>query len=170
MALQDPYDPDTVRNMDIVGLVERIDRYVFDMAEFESASLNEIISYDIERLEQYSRALRTYSSMISSASSMDLPHSYPHMYEIKYITKELNPDNVKNKAIRDLIRLYMNAWVQLSRSESADRSNGFMAADYDRFLLIMDRADQYLATYVQSVLPVDTPHSSSYETDQILGR
>ena len=163
MSLTNPFEPAEVRNMDVVGIVERLDRSAFDVMEFESASLNEVTEYDLGRIRQYNAVLRTYASVINSSIDMDLPHSYPHMYQIKYITTNLDFENVKNKVLRDVVRLYANAWVQWSRSESADRSNGWMAADYERFIIIMDRMDAYLAEYAQASLPIDLPHSTTYE-------
>jgi hypothetical protein len=163
--LENPWEPTSVRNMDVVGMVERIDRFAYDIMHFESAQLNEITSFDLERIAAYNEALRNYASTINSAESMDLPHSYPHMYEIHYATSEMELDTMKNKALRDIIRLYINAWVQWSRSESADKSNSFHPADYNRFILIMNRLDQYIASYVQATLPLDMPESSNYEDD-----
>ena len=167
MALSNPHEPTHVRNMDVVGIVERLDRASFDVMEFESASLNEVTEYDLARIRQYNAVLRTYASVVNSATNMDLPHSYPHMYEIKYITTDLNFDNVKNKVLRDVVRLYANAWVQWSRSESADRSNGWMPSDYDRFIIIMDRLDSYLTEYAAQALPIDLPHSTTFEMESL---
>jgi hypothetical protein len=161
--LSNPWMPNEVRNMDICGLVERIDRVIYETMTSESASLNELNSFDIQRQMDYSSTLRTYASMMNSASVMDLPHSYPHMYKIHYLTETVDVEDIKNKGLRDIIRYYLNAMVQLSRSESADKSNAFHPADYGRFLLIMDRIDQYISAYLQATLPIDFPKSSDFE-------
>jgi len=161
--LTNPWSPSEVRNMDICGLVERIDRVIYETMTSESAALNELNSFDVQRQMDYSMALRTYASTMNSASVMDLPHSYPHMYKIHYVTESVDIEDIKNKGLRDIIRFYVNAMVQLSRSESADKSNAFHPADYGRFLLIMDRIDQYISSYLQSTLPLDFPKSSDYE-------
>ena len=166
--LEDPWEPETVRNMDVVGMVERIDRYAFDIMAFESSSLNEITTYDLERIQSYNEALRVYGSTINSSPVMDLPHSYPHMYQITYITKEMDIANVKNKAIRDIIRMYVNNWVNWARSESADRANGWHPGDYSRFIIIMDRLDVFIQSYIGATLPLDLPKSSSFE-NQVMG-
>ena len=157
------WEPDKVRNMDVVGAVERIDRTIYELMESESSMLNSLEEYDIERVLQYNAALRTYCAVINSANRMDLPHSYPGMFDIKYITKETDYDGTKNRIIRDLVRYYANAMVQWSRSESADKSNGFYEADYTRFLLIMDRIDAYMEAYIKEATPLDLPESSAYE-------
>lgn len=160
--LQNPWEPKSVRNMDVVGAVERFDRFAFDMAKFESAVLNEITQFDLARIQQYNTAMRTYVDTLNTAPLMDLPFSYPSMYTIVYLTENFEFDSVKNKALRDILRMYVNGWVQLSRSESADKSNGFLSYDVHRFHLIMDRIDFYIASYINQALPLDLPESSQY--------
>jgi len=160
---QDIYDPSSVRNMDVVGIVERIDRTQYELITSMSASLNSLDQYDLARIEVYNTSLRTYASFVNSANLMDLPHSTPTQFTIKFLTQDLDFDAVKNRIIRDLLRLYSSALLQWSRSESADKSNGWYPFDYDRFLLIMDRIDGYLASYVASVMPLDLPESSAFE-------
>ena len=164
------WDPADIRNMDVVGVCERIDRIMYEMSQSESAKLNSLEEYDIERIIQYNAALRIYVSTVNEANRMDLPHSYPAMYSIKYICSEGNIDyeSTKNRIIRDLQRLYANMLVQWSRSESADKSNGFYEADYNRFILIMDRIDGYISSYIKEATPLDLPESSTYE-DSING-
>lgn len=161
--LSNPWTPTTVRNPDIVGSVERADRYAYDMAKFESASINEITDFDVIRIQSYNSALRTYITTLEQAPATDNPHSYPGMYNIYYLTQDFDFDTVKNKAIRDIIRQYVNLWVNLSRSESADKSNGFLGFDYQRAMTHLDRIDYYISAYIQQALPLDLPESSSFE-------
>jgi hypothetical protein len=161
------YDPSTVRNMDVVGIAERIDRTMYEIATSESSTLNSLEQYDLERIEMYNAALRTYASFINSSVMMDLPHSTPTQFTIKFLTQGLDLDSTKNRVLRDLLRLYSSALLQWTRSESADKSNGWYPFDYDRFLLIMDRIDGYLSQYVESALPLDLPESSAFEDSQL---
>ena len=157
------WTPDHVRNMDVVGVVERIDRTIYELMECESSELNSLEEYDIQRVLDYNDALRTYTKVVNEANRMDLPHSYPRFYAIKYITQGVDYNGTKNRIIRDLVRLYSNGMVQWSRSESADKSNGFYDADYNRFLLIMDRIDGYMQSYIKEATPLDLPESSAFE-------
>jgi len=165
---QDLYDPSVVRNMDVVGIVERIDRTQFELLSSQSATLNSLDTYDLARIEAYNVALRSYASFVNSASQMDLPHSTPTQFTIKFLTEESDFDTVKNRIIRDLLRLYSSALLQWSRSESADKSNGWYPFDYTRFQLIMDRIDGYLAQYVASTTPLDLPESSAFEDGTVV--
>ena len=163
----DIWTPDQVRNLDVVGVVERIDKCMYEIMESESAMLNSIEEYDLERIKSYNAALRNYTEVVYKSNRMDLPHSYPSMYQIKYLTLgKTEYDETKNKNLRDLLRLYANAMVQWSRSESADKSNGYYDADYSRFELIMDRIDGYINAYVEESTPLDWPESSTFEDAQ----
>jgi hypothetical protein len=159
----DVWTPDAVRNMDVVGIVERIDRIIYELMESESSNLNSLEDEDMTRVTEYNSSLRTYASVVNSSTRLDLPHSYPSMYDIKYVTKGVDYAGTKNRIIRDLVRLYSNAMVHWSRSESADKSNKFYEKDYVRFLKIMDRIDGYLTAYVAEATPLDLPESSAFE-------
>ena len=161
--LSNPWEPKNVRNMDIVGAVERADRYAFDMCRFESASQNIITEFDITRIQSYNNALRLYVDTLAAAPATDNPHSYPGQYTIYYLTENFDFDTVKNKALRDITRMYVNLWVNLSRGESADMSNGYTKFDLHRFHLHMDRIDYYINSYIEQALPIDLPESSAYE-------
>lgn len=159
------WEPASIRNMDVVGVCERIDRTMYEISQSESASLNSLEEYDLNRIISYNSALRTYVDVVNQANRMDLPHSYPAQYTIKYICNDANVDydGTKNRILRDLQRLYANMLLQWSRSESADKSNGFYEADYNRFLLIMDRVDGYIDSYIKEATPLDLPESSTFE-------
>ena len=161
--LSNQWEPKTVRNPDVVGSVERADRYAYDMAKFESASINEITEFDVTRILSYNNALRTYITTLNDAPATDNPHSYPGMYNVYYLTQDFDFDSVKNKAIRDIIRQYVNLWVNLSRSESADKSNGFLTFDFTRAMTHLDRIDYYINSYIKAALPIDLPESSAFE-------
>ena len=161
--LDNPWEPKNVRNMDVVGCVERADRYAFDMTKFESAMQNIITEFDMGRIQSYVGALRTYVNTLNSAPATDNPFSYPGMYHIEYLTENVDFDQVKNKALRDIIRQIVNLWVNMSRSESADRSNGFETFDVGRWNLHLDRIDFYIQGYIDQALPLDLPESSQFE-------
>ena len=164
--LSNPWEPTTVRNPDIVGAVERADKYAYDMCRFESASINEITEFDINRILSYNGALRVYIQTLNEAPATDNPHSYPGMYSIYYLTQDFDFDSVKNKAIRDIVRQYVNLWVNLSRSESADKSIGYLIFDYNRAMTHLDRIDFYIESYIKQALPLDLPESSAFEDSQ----
>ena len=161
--LSNPWEPVNVRNQDVVGAVERADRYAYDIVKFESAFINEITNFDMTRIQSYVTALRTYVNTLNEAPPTDNPHSYPGMYTIYYLTEGLDFDTCKNKALRDIIRMLVNTWVNMSRSESADKSNGYLPFDVQRWNMHLDRIDYYIKSYIDVALPLDLPESSAFE-------
>jgi hypothetical protein len=164
--LSNPWEPTIVNNMDVVGTVERLDRYCYDILRFESSRQNVITEFDLARIRTYIDASRIYVDTLNNAPSTDNPFSYPGQYTIVYLTKDYNFAETKNKAIRDIVRMWVNTWVNMSRSESADRSNGFSPFDVTRFNLNMDRMTYYLDQYVIESLPLDLPESSQFQDAQ----
>ena len=159
----DPWVPNSVSNLNIPGIVERCDRLVYEMLESESARLNDILADDLQRFGDNGKSLRLYVDVIYGMAPMDLPHSYEAMYPIHYATQGVDYDAIKCPSIRDLSRLIVNGWVQWTRSESADRSNGLYEADYLRWIRIITAYDNMIAAYIKEGTPIDTPATSSYE-------
>ena len=159
----DPWQPNSVSNMNVPGIVERCDRLVYEMLESESARLNDILEDDLTRFKENGEALILYVETIYKLKPMDLPHSYEAMYPIHYATQDVDYDAVKCPSIRDLARLLVNAWVQWTRSETADKSNGLYEADYNRWVRIMEAYMSMIDSYIEQAHPLDTPATSSYE-------
>lgn len=166
------YDPESCRNFDVVGVVDRLDRTLYELCTSESAVTNEYNQYDQERFMTMWGEVDNYIKVINDQDRLDLPHSYPAMYHFNYITQQAtNPqtgepiewERIKNSFVRDLARLTANAMVQWSRSESADASNKFIPKDMERWDLIYARGKAMVETYAKDALPGDKPESSDYE-------
>jgi len=166
------YNPDSCRNFDVVGVVDRINRVLYELCTSESAVTNDFNSYDQVRYLTMTGEIDQYIKVIGEQDRLDLPHSYPAMYTFNYITQNAtNPqtgepiawERIKNSFVRDLARLMANAQVQWSRSESADASNKFIPADVSRWELIYARSVAMVEKYAAEALPGDKPESSDYE-------
>jgi len=159
------YEPESCRNFDVTGAVDRIDRCLYEMCTSESALTNDFNEYDQKRYLQNWDEVNTYITAIDSQNRLDLPHSFPAMYHFRYMSKDagLDWEAVKNPFIRDLARLAANAMVQWSRSESADQSNKFIPADLARWALVYARGVDMVEQYAKVALPGDKPESSDFE-------
>ena len=169
------YDPDSCRNFDVVGVVDRINRVLYELCTSESAVTNDFNADDQKRYLTMTNEIDQYIQVIVEQSRLDLPHSYPAMYHFNYITQNAtNPqtgepvewERIKNSFVRDLARLMANAQVQWSRSESADASNKFIPADVERWDKIYARSSSMVNEYAEKVLPGDKPESSDYELNR----
>ena len=159
------YEPEQVRNFDVTGAVDRIDRTLYELCTSESAMTNDFNEYDQKRFLANWKEVNTYVTAIMGQDRLDLPHSFPAMYHFRYMSKAagLDWEAVKNPFVRDLARLSANAMVQWSRSESADQSNKFIPADLNRWTLIFNRGNDMVEQYAAVALPGDKPESSDFE-------
>ena len=165
MAREDIYEPTEIRNFDVVGVVDRIDRVTYELATSESARLNEMMPDDVIRFQRMWNDVNVYITTINNLQRCDLPHAFPAMYSFGYVSKAADVDfeSVKNAFVRDLCRLTTNAMIQWSRSESADASNKFLPADKDRWDRMFNRGNTMITDYIEQVKPGDHPESSNYE-------
>ena len=159
------YEPESCRNFDVTGVVDRLDRTLYELCTSESAVTNDFNQYDQKRFTDLWQEVQTYVTAIQDQERLDLPHSFPAMYTFRYVSKDTNVawETVKNSFVRDLARLVANAMVQWSRSESADQSNRFIPADQNRWDLIFNRGNAMVETYAKVALPGDKPESSDFE-------
>jgi len=163
--VEDIYQPEQCRNFDVTGVVDRLDRILYELCNSESATTNDFNEYDQARFTTMWGEVQTYITAIQAQSRLDLPHSYPAMYSFRYVSKDTSVDweGTKNSFVRDLCRLVANAMVQWSRSESADQSNRYIPADENRWNLIFNRGNAMVETYAKEALPGDKPESSDFE-------
>lgn len=154
-----PYEKKSCENMDVAGLVERIDEVIYELAHCQSANMTDIRSFDRVRIDEYNAMLNRYADWITSAPDVDMPETHPRSYTIKYISEAVNID-VENKAIRDLIRFYRGGINETVRSQSSGAANGLTIHDKRRFDLIMEKVERFLTDYVDNTQPIDMPESA----------
>ena len=163
MATLDPFSPSEVKNMNVVGIVEAMDAAVYEIMNSGSASLTSIELADYTRIVDGAARISKYAAVIYDGKTLDLPHSNDPAYKIEYSTEGMDFADIKNHGLRDIIRLYVNGWVDWSRSASADRPSNYYSADYNRFLNLMSSITDMLAAYDAGGEPMDAPAHSSYE-------
>lgn len=154
-----PYEVTEVRNPDIAGIVERTDEIVYECAKSQSAGVTDMNSFDRDRLTQYQNLLKAYAEWVVSSPGVDLPETHPREYSLKYISTDID-DDVENKSIRDIIRLYRALMTEMSNGQSAKLGSGMIDHDKRRFDLIMTKIDAFLSSYVDTQQPVDMPETS----------
>ena len=159
-----PFAVTQIRNNDLVGAVERIDIAVAELARSESADSGGSQVFDRTRIDMYNKQIDEYMDyVVAVTGKVDIPHTYPTNYPIDYISNSLDVD-ITNKAMRDLIRIYLQMMEQLSKSGSAGWSNGIQTHDYSRYVMIRDKIQSFLNDYVDVVTPIDMPEYNSYST------
>jgi hypothetical protein len=163
MSTLDPFAPSEVKNMNVVGIVEAMDAAVYEIFNSASAALTSIEVADYDRLVDAADRVSGYAAVIYAGPTLDLPHSDSPAYKIEFSTEGLDFATITNHALRDIIRLYVNGWIQWSRSASADRASNYYEADYTRFTQLMVSINEMLKAYGAVEAPIDAPAHSFYE-------
>ena len=160
--VNDIWSPDYIRNFDLASAAEQVDRYMVEVAESISAQQNSINEYDYDRIAAYNVKLRQVIETIYLAQDADLVNTFPYMYKITYHAEDMEFGNVENEGIRWLERAYANMLGIFTKSESANDSNGIEEPDYNRFIILMNKIDTYLANWNPDI-EVDLPKHSLFE-------
>jgi len=162
-APNDPWAPEYIYNLDLVGYAENLDGMIVEMVNSESARVEGVLEYDFDRLKSYSQKLRALITSVRSVPRADMPHSTGNVYSITYDSEGLDFGSTTNEAIRWITRWMSNMMVQATRSDSANATNGINVFDYDRQIQALDKLDAYIASYEAAAEPVDRPQFSGYE-------
>jgi hypothetical protein len=161
-------DEATVFNTDIFGLVRRLNRAIFELIKSASANIIDMNAFDQGRLTAYIGGLRSYVAWVVAQPQLDLPESSPDPIQIA--AGPQIPASMENDAIMDLVEMLRRARVELVNSQSARQSTGLITYDHNRFLSILNKAENFLNQYIKIVQPVDAPESTPRDSDTGTGR
>ena len=149
----------TVLNQDVAGLCERIDEVIYELQKSQSASVTDFNSFDRTRIDSYLAWLDSYVAWILAAPAVDVPETHPREYVIKEIASGLT-DDVENKSIRDIIRMFRSMMTEMSNAQSSRNPNGLISHDANRYSLLSGKIAAFLTNHIDQTLPVDMPESS----------
>lgn len=149
--------PTAIENHDIVGLVQRIQRFVQELSGSSSSGVSIMSVADQTRLASYLHAMTEYQSWVTKAPLLDLPESNRMLWPV---TPLIGVPVVENDSIQDLLRLFHVTCVELLNSQSARLPCNFMPADATRITAIVGKLTDMLASYIKVVDPLDLPASS----------
>lgn len=153
-------------NIDLAGLVERIDETIYEISKSQSEGLLDIRIADRSRLDQYNNRLERYMEWMYSEPQVDSPESHPSKNPITYIS-ETEDDDSENKALRDLIRQYRVMMTEMAHCASNRMPNSISNPDKARFDASLAKIRSFLTNYLDDTQPVDMPEgqpSSSQTT------
>lgn len=146
-----------IYNDDIVGIYNRVNRFVIELIKSASANVNDINEHDNIRIVNYLNSLQAYINWVVSQNQLDLPETHP-----KTTTLEDAPaiPLMENLMIKDLIGLFLRARDEIINSQSARNSNGLIPFDLARINAVIQKSRAYLVDYVEKVIPIDMPEST----------
>jgi len=144
-------------NIDIVGICNRIVRYIEELQHFASGNAAEVFPADLVRIKSYLSGLRTFHDTIQSLARMDYVETNAQLEPLRALPSQAD---LENESLNDMVRYLMRAHIELSNSSSARDSSKLNKFDSARFLASITRAETFAAQYIEQVTPLDMPNSS----------
>lgn len=150
-------DEQKVFNDDIVGIYRRFNKFIVELDKSASANVADVNDHDIKRFLSYIDNMTAYIDWVVGQPQLDLPETNP-----KLINLEAPPSiqGVENLMIRDLARLFERARDEVTNSQSARNATGLIKFDEGRIRAVLEKADNYIDSYIANVTPIDLPESS----------
>ena len=157
----------SVNNHDIVGLYNRINRFLDEIHKSSSSAVSEYNEFDMTRSKSYLEAIDTYHDWVIAQPQLDLPETSPKTYELLAVP---SITRVENESINDFVRIFTLTRDSLVNSQSARMPAGLMSYDSVRLRAITSKARNLLQDYVEPITPLDLPESSPQAPSSGAGR
>lgn len=146
-----------VNNHDIVGLYNRINRFLVELNKAVSSQTSEMNEFDQIRLDKYLAAIDAYHGWVIGQPQLDLPETAPKLYVLEEVSEMVV---VENESINDIIRILVLCRDELISSQSAREPSGLNTFDSSRLTAIVAKVRAFLDTYIRPTTPLDMPESS----------
>lgn len=144
-------------NHDIVGIWNRVNRFIREAMKQQSSNVSQINAFDQERLKSYLSAIRFYHDHVQAAPNLDLPETTPRLYELR--EAPVVPD-MENESLADICRLLELGRDELVNSQSARMGAKLISFDSIRMMQIVEKCERFMSDYVAMATPLDLPESS----------
>ena len=149
-----------VLNHDVVGLHERINRFIIELQKSQSSNVSHMNSFDQARLGKYLTAIDTYHGWVTGQPQLDLPETTPRIYVLEDDPEILDTES---EEVNDVVRLLCLARDELVGSQSSRQGSGLIGFDSGRLTAIVAKARAFLKGYIADITPLDQPESSPRE-------
>ena len=144
-------------NHDIVGLWNRINKFIIESMKAQSSNLSQVNGFDIDRLKSYLSAIRFYHDHVQAAPDLDLPETTPRLYTLR--EAPVVPE-MENESLADICRLLELLRDELVNSQSSRQGAKLVSFDSSRLLQVVEKCERFMADYVEQATPLDLPESS----------
>lgn len=144
-------------NHDIVGLWNRINKFIIEAMKAQSSNLSQVNGFDINRLKSYLSAIRFYHDHVQSAPDLDLPETTPRLYALR--EAPVVPE-MENESLADICRLLELLRDELVNSQSSRQGAKLVSFDSIRLLQVVEKCEKFMSDYVEQATPLDLPESS----------
>ncbi len=130
-----------IANFDIAGACDRIVSFANELVGSQSAKQAEFTIHDRTRATAYLSRLENYVGVVSEPSNpLDLPKTHPGVFPVKEFVGDDAINAIENAELRDLVRRFKSAFIELLGSQSKDRASGLFEFDKQRLLALIENA------------------------------
>lgn len=144
-------------NIDIVGIANRICRFIEEIQSFASGNVGEVYPADMTRLKSYVDGLRTYHNTIQQLDRMDYVETNADLEPLRPLPEKIE---LENESLNDVNNLLRRQYMELTHSASSRDSSKLNKYDSARFIQSCDRMTALILNYIEVVTPLDMPNSS----------
>lgn len=150
--------PKTSFNHDLVGVLNRLGRFITELVRSDSANVNSMSDADKTRLTSYLDAVDKYIAYVAAQPKLDLPKT---SHQVEWPIEPLDPvPSISNEDVEDLVRLLMLGHAEVANSDSTSQGSGLISFDIARVNAIIAKARNFLTVYIAAASPLDMPASS----------
>lgn len=157
----------TVNNMEVEGLYNRLNRFIFELYKSGSSSLGGMEEGDIGRLRTYLDAIDKLHTHILDDPKVEFPETHPQEYTLR---DPAAIDVVENEDINDLLKYLVATRGALVNSASARQAVGLDEFTSARLTNNIQKSRNFLDNYIVDATPLDLPESSPRVNDSGSGR
>lgn len=153
--------PSFLFNHDVVGILNRLGRFLIELIRSDSSNLSTTSIADKTRLATYLNAVDEYIAYVLSVPVLDLPKT---SHSIKWPLEPLDlVPSIENEDTEDLVRLLMLAHAELANSDSGQSGSGLTSFDAGRLGAVINKSRNFLLGYMAKASPLDLPASTSMD-------
>jgi hypothetical protein len=156
-----------INNHDIVGLYNRMNRFLVEMNKSTSSQTSEVNDFDFTRANTYLDAIDTFHAWVIGQPALDLPETAPRLYKLE---EAVTFNQVENENINDIVRMFTLARDELINTQSARNPANLNKFDSARLTAIIQKIRLFLSDYVGVATPLDMPESSPARPSSGMGR
>lgn len=152
-----PPQPTYVYNVDIVGVYNRLNRFIVEVFRSVSANVSMMSTFDQQRLQSYITNLNGYLIWVTAQPNLDLPETSPRAYALEPLATRADTENEEANDVINHLELMRD---ELINSQSARLGSGLIKFDMGRLGAALVKTEAFLTTYIANLTPLDLPESS----------
>lgn len=156
-----------INNHDVVGLYNRMNRFLTEMNKSTSSQTSEVNEFDFVRANTFLNAIDNYHLWVINQPHLDLPETSPRTYELEAAVAF---EQVENENINDIVRMFTLSRDEIINSQSARLPAGLNKFDSARLTAIIEKIRLFLSEYVDVSTPLDLPESAPKRASSGPGR